>query len=68
MPRMKTRNNLHHEVCSVANLLAAARTAMRGKLTNPAPAAFLVRWETHAVTLAGGTSLGFMESRPLHLF
>jgi hypothetical protein len=35
-PRMKSHRSLHHEVCSVTNLHAAA--------------AFLTRWETHAVS------------------
>jgi putative heme iron utilization protein len=47
---MKSHRSLHHEVCSVTNLLAAARAAMRGKLTGHAAAAFLTRWETHAVS------------------
>jgi retron-type reverse transcriptase len=42
----------------VENLLAAARTAMRGKLSTAAAARFHARWESHAVLLHEELSAG----------
>jgi hypothetical protein len=55
---------LHPQVCSVTNLLAAARAAMRGKLSSRAAAAFHTRWETHAVTLAEELRSGAWKPGP----
>jgi hypothetical protein len=46
-----THHHLHAQVCTLENVLAAARTAMLGKLSGRAAAAFHARWETHAVRL-----------------
>jgi len=46
-----TYNNLHPQVCALENVMAAARTAMRGKMSGAAAARFHARWETHAVRL-----------------
>src|ERR1035437_1869432 len=47
----KSYNNLHPQVCSLENVMAAARTAMRGKMSGAAAARFHARWETNAVRL-----------------
>ena len=47
----RTYKNLHPQVCSLGNVMAAARTAMRGKMSGAAAARFHTRWETHAVRL-----------------
>lgn len=43
--------NLYPQVCSLENVMAAARLAMQGKLSGRAAARFHARWETHAVRL-----------------
>ena len=48
---MKSHNNLHPQVCSLENVMAAARSAMQGKMSGHAAARFHTRWETHAVLL-----------------
>ena len=48
---MKSYKNLYPQVCSLENVMAAARTAMQGKLSGHAAARFHARWETHAVRL-----------------
>ena len=47
----KSFKNLHPQVCSLGNVMAAARSAMQGKMSEPAAARFHARWETHAVRL-----------------
>lgn len=48
---MKSYKNLHPQVCSLGNVVAAARSAMQGKMSATATARFHARWETHAVRL-----------------
>ncbi len=43
--------NLHPQICSLENLMAAARSAMQGKMAGHAAARFHARGETHAVRL-----------------
>lgn len=50
-PRVKSYKNLYPQVCSLENVMAAARSAMQGKLSGHAAARFHARWETHAVRL-----------------
>lgn len=47
----KTYKNLYPQVCSLENVMLAARKAMKGKLSGDAAARFQVQWETHAVNL-----------------
>lgn len=47
----KTYKNLYPQVCSLENVMQAARQAMKGKLSGDAAARFQVQWETHAVNL-----------------
>ena len=55
---MKSYNNLYPQVCSLENVMAAARSAMQGKMSGRAAANFHSRWETHAVQLAEELSAG----------
>lgn len=48
---MKSYKNLYPQVCSLENVMAAARSAMQGKMSGHAAARFHARWETHAVRL-----------------
>ena len=48
---MKSYKNLYLQVCSLENVMAAARSAMQGKMSGHAAARFHARWETHAVRL-----------------
>jgi hypothetical protein len=48
---VKSNNNLHPQVCSLENVMAAARAAMQGKMSGYAAARFHARWEMHAVRL-----------------
>jgi hypothetical protein len=49
---VKSYKNLYPQVCSLENVMAAARSAMQGKLSGHAAARFHARWETHAVAHA----------------
>jgi hypothetical protein len=48
---VKSHNNLHPQVCSLENVMAAARTASHGKMSGAAAARCHARWQTHAVRL-----------------
>jgi hypothetical protein len=48
---VKSYKNLYPQVCSLENVMAAARSAMQGKMSGHAAARFHARWETHAVRL-----------------
>jgi hypothetical protein len=47
----KSFKNLFPQVCSLENVMAAARTAMQGKMSGQAAARFHARWETQSVGL-----------------
>jgi len=49
---VKSHKQLFPQVCTVENVMAAARAAMQGKLSGSSAARFHTRWETHAITLA----------------
>lgn len=64
----KSFPGLFNEVCSAANLMAAARAAMRGKLSGSAAAGFHARWETHAIALAEELRAGSWAPGPYTYF
>jgi formylglycine-generating enzyme required for sulfatase activity len=45
---VKSHKNLHLQVCALENVMAAARSAMQGKMSGHAAARFHARWETRA--------------------
>lgn len=65
---MKSHNNLHPQVCSLENVMAAARTAMQGKMSGHAAARFHARWETHAVRLHEELTTGTWQPGPYTYF
>lgn len=48
---MKSYKHLFLQVCALENVMAAARSAMQGKMSGHAAARFHARWESHAVRL-----------------
>jgi hypothetical protein len=57
----RTYNNLHLEIYSLGNVMAAARSEMQGKMSRRAAANFHGCWETHAVQFAEELSAGSQE-------
>jgi retron-type reverse transcriptase len=55
---MKSHKHLFHHICALENVMAAARSAMQGKLNGVSAARFCARWETHAVQLAEELAAG----------
>ena len=55
---MKFHNKLHPQVCSLENVMAAARASMQGEMSGHAAARFHARWETHAVCLHEELTVG----------
>ena len=60
--------NLHPQVCSLGNVMAAARSAMQGKMSGHAAARFHARWETHAVLLHEELTAGTWQPGPYTYF
>ncbi|MEX1117084.1 MAG: hypothetical protein WEB53_17695 [Akkermansiaceae bacterium] len=54
----KSFKNLFPQVCSLENVMAAARSAMREKMSGQAAARFHARWDTDAVRLHEELSTG----------
>jgi RNA-directed DNA polymerase len=67
-PSLKSYKNLHPQVCSLENVMAAARSAMQGKMSGHAAARFHARWETHAVQLAEELTAGTWQPGPYTYF
>ena len=63
-----TFRNLHPQVCSLENVMAAARCAMQGKMSGHAAARFHARWETHAVCLHEELTAGTWQPGPYTYF
>lgn len=58
---MKSYKNLHPQICSLENVMAAARSAMQGKMSSYAASRFHTRWETHAVRLHEELTAGIWQ-------
>ena len=58
---MKSYNNHHPQVCSLENVMAAARSARQGKMSGHAAARFHARRETRAVQLHEGLTAGIWQ-------
>ncbi len=65
---MKSRKHLFPQVCAVENGMAAARTAMQGKLSGSSATRFHGHWETHAVALAEELATGTWQPGPYTYF
>jgi RNA-directed DNA polymerase len=65
---VKSHKNLHPQVCSLENVMAAARSAMQGIMSGHAAARFHARWETHAVLLHEELTAGTWQPGPYTYF
>lgn len=63
-PVARLFKNLHPQVCSLENVMAAARSAMQGKMSGHAGARFHARWETHAMRLHEELTAGTWQPGP----
>jgi hypothetical protein len=60
----RTFRNLHPQVCPLENVMAAARSALQGRMSGRAAARFHARWETHAVLLHEELTAGTWQPGP----